>query len=163
MKALTLKVLLSHPAHFIGFGFGTGLAPRLPGTVGSLLAVFLYIPLSALNPSTYLIVLLIASLIGIWSAGICEKTLGAKDPGSIVIDEIVGILIALALLPLEWAWLLTGFIIFRILDIKKPLFIGWAERTFNGGLGIMLDDILAGITTFLIVQALIIAQRILLV
>lgn len=153
-RSLTVRDVFSHPAHTIGFGFGAGLVPRFPGTAGSVLAVLLYIPLSRLDLLWYLVLILAVTLVGIWAAGVSENYLGAKDPRSVVIDEIAGILIGFTLLPSGWIWYLVGFVVFRFLDVKKPWIIGMVDRRCSGGLGIMLDDVLAGLFTFLIVQSL---------
>ena len=144
--------LLMHPAHCLSLGFGSGLAPRAPGTFGSIVGVLLYLPLSLLPVSWYLLLTLLAFLIGIW---LCHKTasvLGVHDHPGIVWDEIVGIWVSFILLPAGWEWLLIGFLLFRVFDILKPWPIKWADKKVDGGLGIMLDDLLAAIFTLISIQ-----------
>lgn len=130
--------------HWIAFGLGSGLAPRAPGTVGTLAAIPLYLLLALLHWSAYLGVLVILALVGIWA---CERTardLDVDDPSAIVWDEWVGFLVTMIAAPAGWGWVLAGFLLFRVLDIWKPWPIRWADRRVGGGLGIMLDDLIAG-------------------
>jgi len=142
------------PLHLLAFGLGTGLAPKAPGTVGSLLALLLFYPLSLLPWWLYGLIVLIAAGAGIWICGRTSKDLGVHDHGGIVWDEFVGMWITLFMLPAGWQWPLVGFVLFRILDVFKPWPIGWADRRVEGGLGIMLDDVFAGIMACLCLQAL---------
>lgn len=131
--------------HFLAFGFGTGLAKKAPGTWGTLAGLAL-MPLLHLLPLWLgLVVIGLASVFGIWLCGHVADDLGVHDHGGIVWDEIVGIWISLILLPNTWQWWLLGFVLFRILDIIKPWPISWLDRHVGGGLGIMLDDMLAGL------------------
>jgi phosphatidylglycerophosphatase A len=131
--------------HFLAFGFGTGLAKKAPGTWGTLAGLAL-LPLLYLLPLWLgLVVIGLASVFGIWLCGRVADDLGVHDHGGIVWDEIVGIWITLILLPNTWQWWLLGFVLFRILDIFKPWPISWLDRHVAGGLGIMLDDMLAGL------------------
>jgi phosphatidylglycerophosphatase A len=136
-------------AYFFATGFGIGYMPLAPGTAGSLLALLVYFFL----PMTYISWLIISFLflcIGLWAGGILEKEEG-KDPGIIVIDEMVGQWCALLFLPLTYSILIMSFLLFRLLDIIKPYPAGRLER-LKGGSGIMLDDIIAGIYTNIILQ-----------
>jgi phosphatidylglycerophosphatase A len=131
---------------------GAGYAPVAPGTFGSAIGVALYLPLSALNPPLFALTVTAMLFLGIWAADEAERIFERKDDGRIVIDEVVGQLIALApllvfaqpaatrSLPLLGA----GFLLFRLFDIWKPGPVGWAERRFAGGAGVMLDDVVAG-------------------
>ena len=144
--------LLMHPLHCLSLGFGSGLAPRAPGTFGSLVGVLLYLPLSLLPVFGYLLLTVLAFLAGIW---LCHKTaaaLGVHDHPGIVWDEIVGIWVSFILIPAGWVWLLIGFLLFRVFDILKPWPIKWVDKKVDGGLGIMLDDLLAGIFTLICIQ-----------
>lgn len=138
--------------HWLAFGFGSGFAPKAPGTFGTVAALLIYIPLSGLPPLIYGAVVVAAFLLGIW---ICETTsheLGVHDHGGIVWDEFVGMWLALFLVPPQWLWVLVGFLLFRALDILKPWPIKWADTKVEGGLGIMLDDVLAGIMAALCIH-----------
>lgn len=131
--------------HFLAFGFGTGLAKKAPGTWGTLAGLAL-MPLLYLLPLWLgLVVIVLASVFGIWLCGRVADDLGVHDHGGIVWDEMVGIWMTLILLPNTWQWWLLGFVLFRILDIFKPWPISWLDRHVDGGLGIMLDDMLAGL------------------
>jgi phosphatidylglycerophosphatase A len=145
---------LHNPIHFIAFGFGSGLMPFAPGTFGTLAALPLYLLLRPLSLWAYLAVLLVGFLAGIW---ICERTsrdLGVHDHGGIVWDEIIGYLFTMSFAPLAWWWMLIGFVLFRIFDILKPWPIRAIDQSVTGGLGIMLDDLLAGIYALLVMLLL---------
>lgn len=148
-----VKLLFSDPAHFIALGFGAGLVPVLPGTAGSLLGLLLFCPARHLHIGFYLSMLLGLFILGVFAAGRSARLLGDKDPSCIVIDEVFGMLLALLLVPPGWPWLLLGFVLFRMFDILKPWPIGLVDARVPGGLGIMLDDLLAGVYTFGIVQS----------
>jgi phosphatidylglycerophosphatase A len=146
MPKVSVRTLL-HPVHFLSLGFGSGLAPKAPGTFGTLAAVPLVLLLQGLNSSLYVLIALSAGLIGIV---LCQRTaqhLGVHDHPAIVWDEIAGYLLAMSFLPATWFNLLAAFVLFRWLDIRKPGPIGWCDRRLHGGMGIMLDDVLAGVIT----------------
>ena len=148
----TFSSLRQDPILLLGLGFGSGLSPFAPGTAGTVVAL-LFVPLLALLSTGYLLaVLLVASLVGIYICGYSANKLGAKDPSSIVWDEFVGLWIALAGFPVSSLWLVSGFVVFRCFDILKPWPISVLDRKVPGGLGIMLDDILAGIMTWLVLR-----------
>ena len=148
----TLRFMLSHPAHVISLGFGSGLAPFAPGTFGTLLGWFLARWLQpVLGDETFFYTLVIAFIVGIWAAGVTGRALGESDHGSIVWDEVIAMALITALLPgAMWkqAW---AFLLFRLLDIRKPGPIGWADRKVKGALGVMLDDLIAALMTLFIV------------
>ena len=147
--------ILSHPAHFISFGFGSGLFPRAPGTAGTLAALPIYWYIAPQVTEMQLLLLLIAAFgIGIWA---CEKTgkaLGAADYGGMVWDEIVAFMVVLLFTPPGFFWTLLAFSLFRFFDIVKPPPIRQFDRTWPGGLGVMLDDILAAGYTLLCLAAI---------
>ncbi len=134
-----------HPVHFLSFGFGSGLAPKAPGTFGTLAGVPVYLLMLQLPLSAYLGLTLLFALVGVWLCDTTSRALGVHDHGGIVWDEIVGLLVTLALIPFSWLNLLLGFALFRLFDIWKPWPIGWFDRRVHGGLGIMLDDLIAGV------------------
>lgn len=146
-----------NPVHFLAFGFGSGTAPVAPGTFGTLAAVPLYLLFDMLPLTMYLLLLIVMFGFGIW---ICERTaqdLGVHDHGGIVWDEFVGYWITMVAAPPGWLWLLAGFVFFRIFDIFKPFPISWLDKQVKGGLGIMLDDAVAGTFAWLCVQLLAVA------
>jgi phosphatidylglycerophosphatase A len=135
---------------------GVGYAPVAPGTAGSLVGVLLYLPFSGLGPWVYVLTTLGLLFLGIWAADEAERFYGREDDGRIVIDEVVGQLLTLAPLALLRAppsllLMVTGFVAFRVLDIWKPLPVAWAERSFGGGTGVMMDDVVAGLLGAIVV------------
>lgn len=155
MAETTPRSVWRNPVHFIAFGFGSGAAPKAPGTFGTLAALPLWWLLSQLSFDAYLLVVLVAFIVGIW---LCQKTsddIGVHDHGGIVWDEFVGLWIALIAVPSHWFWVLLGFVLFRLFDIWKPWPIRQIDRRVEGGLGIMLDDVIAGVYALLVLQLLI--------
>ena len=151
---LSFADLLRQPVHFLAFGLGSGLSPKAPGTVGTLAAIPFAYGLLQLSPVFQLMIIVAAFLLGIY---FCEKTandLGVNDYGGIVWDEFVGYWIAVCAFPLSWQTLLIGFVFFRIYDVLKPWPISWLDKKIHGGLGIMLDDVLAGVFAWLAMFAL---------
>jgi phosphatidylglycerophosphatase A len=142
---------MRRPVHLLAFGFGSGLLPKAPGTFGTLTAIPIYLLLQPLSLLLYGFILLLALIAGVW---ICQRTsedLGVHDHGGIVWDEIVGYLVGMAFAPSGWSWILIGFLFFRLFDILKPWPIRWIDHRVEGGLGIMLDDVLAGLYTAMVV------------
>lgn len=137
---------------FIATGGGSGYLPKAPGTWGTLVGLMLWWPLAGLSLTAYLAVVAALFLVGVASAGAAEKILDRGDPGVVVIDEIVGVLIALTAAPLHPAAALVGFALFRLFDIAKPFPVGWVDRHLHGGLGIMLDDVAAGLYALLVLH-----------
>ncbi len=136
----------------IATGLYSGYLPKAPGTWGSLFGIFLYLGLVFLPIPGYLGVLTALFVVGVAAAGGMEKIVDAADPGVVVIDEIVGQLITLAACPLNPLALAAGFGLFRFFDILKPFPVGWVDHHIHGGLGIMLDDVIAGIYGFLLLR-----------
>lgn len=145
---------LRNPVHLLAFGFGSGLSPKAPGTAGTIVALLLYLPLSQLSLPLYIVVTAVATLVGIWLCGVTSRDLGVHDHGGIVWDEFAGFWITMIAAPAGWIWLVLGFILFRVLDILKPWPIKWVDSKIHGGIGIMLDDVLAGIMAALCLQAI---------
>lgn len=139
------RQVLRDPVLLLAHGLGSGLAPKAPGTFGTLAALLPWLLLAQLALPLYLAIVLVAGIAGIWLCGEAARRMQRDDPGSIVWDEWVGLWITLAGLPLSWEWALAGFALFRFFDILKPWPVGWLDRRFHGGLGIMLDDIAAGL------------------
>lgn len=144
------------PLHWLAFGFGSGLSPWAPGTAGTVVALPLYLLFAGAPVLIYLAVVLIALFFGAWLCGRTAEELGVHDHGGIVWDEFVGMWITLFMAPVEWLWLVVGFLLFRLLDILKPWPIRWADKRVPGGWGIMLDDVLAGIMAALCIQAILV-------
>ena len=140
------KFLFSHPAHFIAFGFGSGLVKKAPGTIGTLVAIPLYAALVWLTPPlvTGLVIVLLFA-VGVWASAIAGKTLGVADHGGIVIDEIVAFMLVLLFTPKTMVWWIAAFLLFRLFDIFKPWPISLADQKIKGGFGVMFDDLLAAI------------------
>jgi len=147
--------LFAHPANFLALGFGSGLSRFAPGTAGSLVALPIFLCMPKANHFFYLSILVILFIVGLWCCGKSAKLLGAHDHPAIVWDEIVGMLVTLFMIPLTPLYLLLGFLLFRFFDIVKPWPIGWVDRRVDHGMGIMLDDVLAGVMAWLVLQALI--------
>lgn len=141
----TFKQLLRSPTLMLAFGFGSGLAPKAPGTMGTLAAIPLWWLLAQLPLASYLMVVLVSAIIGIYICGAAAKTLGVHDHGGIVWDEFVGFWIAMAALPVTWTSVILGFVLFRLFDILKPWPISWLDKKVSGGFGIMIDDVIAGL------------------
>ncbi len=145
---------LKNPVHLLSLGFGTGYMPKLPGTAGTLVGVIIYLPLQSLDWIYYLAIVVALFLLGVW---ICESTataLGVHDHSAIVWDEIVGYLFTMLAAPAGWVWIVLGFCLFRLFDIWKPWPISLLDKSVHGGIGIMLDDIVAAIFSLIILQVI---------
>lgn len=140
---------------FIATGCYSGYLPKAPGTWGSLVGLALFFVLQMLSLPVYLAAVAAIFLIGIFAAGEAEKIMDNRDPGIVVIDEIVGMLITMIAVPATPLAMASGFILFRIFDILKPFPIRLVDQRFHGGLGIMLDDVLAGIYSLIVLHLVI--------
>ena len=131
-------------ALILGTWFGSGLAPVASGTFGTLAAAPL-VALSGIFPPLFsVLVLMVMTLVAIWASQVVHKLLKKVDPSEVVIDEVAGFLLTMLWIPLSWGTLLAGFLLFRLFDIWKPWPANAAER-LHGGLGIVLDDLVAGL------------------
>jgi phosphatidylglycerophosphatase A len=137
--------LLRDPVHFFALGFGSGLAPKAPGTAGTLVGVLLDPLLRPLGLELRIGVVVLMFVAGVWLCGESARRLGVHDHGGIVWDEIVGYLALMLVLPAGWPWALAGFVVFRFFDILKPWPIRQLDHGVGGGFGIMLDDIVASV------------------
>jgi phosphatidylglycerophosphatase A len=145
--------MLLNPIHLLSLGFGSGLSPYAPGTMGTLVAIPLYLLLSQLELLTYLIVVVAGFLIGIYLCDKTSKALGVHDHSGIVWDEFIGYWITMIAIPaVTWQWILAGFVLFRLFDIAKPWPVKVADKRVPGGFGIMLDDLLAGLYALACIQ-----------
>ncbi|MBU2864987.1 phosphatidylglycerophosphatase A [Reinekea forsetii] len=143
----------NHWVHFLAFGLGSGAAPKAPGTFGTLAAIPFFLLLAQLPLWAYIAVLVVSFVFGVYLCDQASKDMGVHDHGGIVWDEFVGFWIAMTALPFHWAWILAGFVLFRLFDILKPWPISWLDKRVHGGFGIMIDDVLAGLFALLVLQA----------
>ncbi len=148
------KVALTTPSGLLAFGFGSGLSPFAPGTMGTLVAIPFIFALKSLGTPGFWIVLLLLFLLGIWLCDQVSRKLGVHDHGGIVWDEMVGYWLSMAFVPLQWQWLLAAFLLFRFFDIVKPWPIRQLDQKVSGGFGIMIDDIVAALFTMIILAVL---------
>jgi len=138
--------LLKHPYAWIALGFGSGLSKKAPGTVGSLLALLLWWWLMAEQPVwLQLVVIGVGFELGVHASNWMIAKTGVHDPGYIVWDEFIGQWIALLLLPKTLMAYVLAFVLFRLFDIVKRGPVGWADKHFSGGFGVMIDDVSAGL------------------
>jgi phosphatidylglycerophosphatase A len=145
---------MKRPLMWLATGFGAGLSPVAPGTAGSLVGVLFYLAMAGLALPLYLALVLVLAIIGIWVCERAGRALAVADHPSIVWDEIVGLLIAMAATPPSWQGLVSGFALFRLFDILKPWPVGRIDRSVKGGLGVMLDDVMAGLYALACLQIL---------
>ena len=136
---------LKNPILFLAFGFGSGLLPKAPGTFGTVTAIPIFLLIGSLEPLTYFAIVAVLTLVGIWLCDSAAKQLGVHDHPGIVWDEIVGFLITMSAGTMSLASIIAGFVLFRIFDIAKPWPIAQIDKQVKGGLGIMMDDVLAGV------------------
>ena len=141
-----------YPVHFLAYGFGTGLIPFAPGTFGSLIGVALFWFMAPVGAASYAGLVVVMFVAGIFICGQTARDVGAIDPGFIVYDEIVGFLVAMYLLPRDLRWIAAGFVVYRIFDIWKPFPIHYVESHLGLGLGIMTDDVIAGVYTLTVLH-----------
>ena len=144
-KAVFSRTVFTSPVHFLAFGFGSGLAPWAPGTAGTLVAVFLEWPMRAQSLEIRLMVAAAMFAVGVWICGESARKLDAHDHPGIVWDEFAGYFLTMVLAPQGWIWSLVGFALFRFFDILKPWPIREIDHRLGGGIGIMVDDTLAGV------------------
>jgi phosphatidylglycerophosphatase A len=142
------------PSSLIATWFGSGLIKPAPGTWGTLAALPFAWGMATWGESMgipwALAVAAIALFpIGVWAAGRHDALNGGHDSSEIVVDEVVGVWVALAFVPADWVHYIAGFLLFRLFDIWKPWPIRWADQAVDGGLGVMLDDVFAGVAAAL--------------
>ena len=139
---------------FLATGCYVGRVPVAPGTFGSLLALIPCFFLSGLPLTVAFGIILVFIVLAVWVAAGAEEILKAQDPGCIVIDEVAGMMMTLAGLPFDVLTVVSGFIVFRLLDIIKPVPIRTVERRFSGGAGVVLDDVIAGLMANVLLRAI---------
>jgi len=136
---------LATPTGLLAFGFGAGLSPFAPGTVGTAVGMLLALPLAGMPASAGALAVAAAFAAGVFICKRASKRLGVHDHGGIVFDEFVGIWLVLVCIPAHWTWWLAAFAAFRVFDIAKPWPIAWLDRRVGGGFGVMLDDVVAAV------------------
>ena len=134
-----------NPVHILASGFGSGLAPRAPGTFGTIAAIPIVLLAQFLPVWWYVGVTVLMFVAGIFICGRAARDWGVSDHPAIVWDEFVGLLVTMSAAPVGAVWLLAGFVLFRLFDIAKPWPICSLDRRVHGGFGIMLDDVVAGV------------------
>ena len=139
---------------WLAFGFGSGLSPVGPGTLGTMVAVPIVVMLDWLPTLLTIIVVVLFILLAAWITGAVSKEMDQEDHPAIVIDEMAGYLVTMLLVPVTGWTLLAGFLLFRLFDIWKPQPIAWLDREVSGGLGITIDDVVAGVYANLVLQLL---------
>lgn len=149
---LTALQIVKDPVLLLAFGLGSGLSKKMPGTLGTLAAVPLYLALMQTAELVYLLATLICVGAGIVICDQAAKKLEVHDFGGIVWDEMAGFLITMMGLEFSWQSVLAGFALFRLFDILKPWPIRWLDQHVAGGFGIMIDDVLAGIFAALVLH-----------
>lgn len=153
----TARFMLAHPAHLIALGFGSGLGPLAPGTVGTLWGWLVFLLLHTVLSDLGLgLLMALSALVGWWACTVTSQHLGVADSGHIVWDEIVAFWLVLWLvLPAGFGMQLAAFALFRFFDAAKPGPVAWADRHFKGfgargGFGILFDDLVAAFCTLLV-------------
>jgi phosphatidylglycerophosphatase A len=140
----TFRFLLRHPAHFVALGFGAGLAPKAPGTFGTLVAIPIAFGLHAFgSDAVFIATIVVLFVVGAWSCEVTGRSLGVPDHGGMVIDEVVAFLLVLFLTGLSPWRIAIAFALFRFFDIVKPPPIRQLDAALKNGVGVMLDDLLA--------------------
>ena len=157
------RFLFSHPAHLLALGFGSGLSPKAPGTVGTLWAWLVFVLLQPHQSTLQWALLIVASLlVGWWACTVAARNLAVADPGAIVWDEVVAFWIVLWLVTPAGFWAqFVAFLLFRFFDAAKPGPVAWADALFKGrrgqpigwaqGFGILFDDLVAALCTLLVI------------
>jgi phosphatidylglycerophosphatase A len=151
-----VRLLVSHPAHLVALGLGSGLAPLAPGTFGTLAALPLYALLATFvaDPGARVAVIAVAFALGVWACARTGRALGVADHGAIVWDEIVAFALVLAATPPTPLWIAAAFVAFRFFDIVKPWPIRQFDARLKNGFGVMFDDLLAALYTLALLKGL---------
>jgi len=147
----TFTFLLAHPAHFLALGFGAGLSPKAPGTIGTLVGFPLFWLLA--DSPLYWAWVGLFLVVGVWACEVTGRALGVHDHGGLVWDEVAAFLMVLPFAPPTWWGYALAFALFRLFDIWKPYPIGWLDARVPGGFGVMLDDVLAAVYVILVLLA----------
>lgn len=148
------KTVWTNPYHFVAFGFGSGAVPFAPGTFGTLMAIPFYLAMQALPNLLYLILLIVIIAGSMWLCDKVSKETHTHDHSGMCLDEIAGYLVTMFAAPHGFIWILIGFGLFRFFDIVKPWPIDYVDTKVKGGIGMVLDDVLAGIYSLILLQIL---------
>ncbi len=142
------------PSHFIAFGFGSGAVPFAPGTFGTLMAIPFYLAMQSLSHNMYLFLVILITLASMWLCNKVTQEINIHDHSGMCLDEIVGYLVTMYAAPHGLIWIILGFLFFRLFDIWKPWPINYIDKQVSGGIGIILDDVLAGIYSLMVLRIL---------
>lgn len=153
-------ISLIDPGHVLSLGLGAGLMPRAPGTWGSLLAIPVFVAVHPFGQAVYVAVAAALFAAGVYLSGRTARALGVQDPSVIVIDEVAGMLVTWMGAAPGWVTIIVGFVLFRIFDIVKPWPVRRIDQAVHGGLGIMLDDVVAGVMAAAALQVLLLVLRV---
>lgn len=151
---VSLSQIWKRPSHFLAFGFGVGTVSWAPGTFGTLVAIPFYLVIAPLPWSYYLA---LQGILFVWGCWLCGKTcfdMGVHDHRGVVFDEMVGFWLTMFAAPPGWLPIVVGFVLFRLFDITKPWPIAWLDQRVAGGLGVMLDDVVAALYAWAVMQIL---------
>lgn len=151
-KPLVPDAVWQNPLYFIAFGLGSGAMPFAPGTFGTLLAIPFYLLLRPLPLLAYLLVVIAFIIFSSWLSDRVSRDIHVHDHPGMCIDEFAGFFVTMINAPHGFRWILLGFILFRLFDIWKPWPIGWLDEKVHGGIGMILDDVVAGIFAMIIIQ-----------
>lgn len=148
-----------HPAHLVATVFGIGNLPKAPGTWGSLVALpAAWIIVTNFGITGLLISLVVVIPLGVWAASVYAVRTGTDDAGAVVIDEVAGQWLTLVVVPPDLIYYLLGFLLFRLADIFKPWPISWADKNIKGGLGVMIDDLMAAVPAAAILYGIVVLR-----
>lgn len=153
-----LRTVWTNPIHFLAFSFGSGLAPFMPGTFGTLAAVPIYLLIADFSLPIYIAIVFMITLLCIWLSHVTARDLGIHDYTGVNCDEVVGYLLTMVAVPKSWVWLVLGFLLFRLFDIWKPWPIRWIDEHVHGGFGMVLDDMAAALFAWLVLQLILLLK-----
>lgn len=154
-----LRSVWQNPWHFLACGLGVGTFPYMPGTVGTLLGVVVYLLLAKCHFITYVILELLLLSVGVYLCGRFNREVGTDDHPAAVWDEVASFPMVMLGIPQTAGYVVLGFILFRVLDIWKPWPISWVDRRIHGGVGVMLDDVLAALLSWIILYTVVYVVR----
>jgi phosphatidylglycerophosphatase A len=146
---------LTNPIHLLAVGFGAGASPYAPGTAGTLVAIPIYLLMQLTPVPIYTLIMAVMILAGFWLCEVANKAIGVYDHPSIVWDEIVGFLLTMWAVPANYMWIIIGFLLFRLFDIWKPWPINWLNDNMGGGIGIVIDDLMAAVYASIVLHLII--------
>lgn len=152
---ISFQSVWRNPIHFVACGFGVGTLPWMPGTFGTIVGVVLYLMLAKLSLIPYLLITFILLVAGVYLCGRVNRDFGTDDHPAAVWDEIASFPVVMIAIPCQWYFILIGFILFRIFDIWKPWPIRWVDKNIHGGIGVMLDDVIAALFSWVILYLIV--------